>query len=158
MSEALARRATWALAALRAGLASSVVASGGRRWGPHVEADVLAATFARWGVPRDRIYPELASLTTAENAVFTAALLERIGAERAIVVTCSWHMPRALACFRAAGVRCVALPAPAPPASFVTTARRAVHEALSGRLDRYNLARIAAIRARGDHHPFDPVP
>lgn len=158
MSSALARRAAWAHAALRCGLGSAVVTSGGRRWGEHVEADVLARALRRWGIPESRIFPELSSLTTAENAIFTAALLARLGAERAIVVTCAWHMPRALACFRAAGVRSAPLPAPAPPASLLTSARRTIHEALSGRLDRYNLARLATIRARGVPHPFDPAP
>jgi uncharacterized SAM-binding protein YcdF (DUF218 family) len=158
MSAALERRATWAHAALRCGLAASVITSGGRRWGEHVEADVLARAFTSWGVPDAHVFPELSSLTTAENALFSAALLRRIGAERAIVVTCEWHMPRALACFRAAGVPALALPAPAPPSSLLNRARRTLHEVLSGRLDRYNLARVATIRARGVPHPFDTSP
>jgi uncharacterized SAM-binding protein YcdF (DUF218 family) len=155
MSAAMARRATWGLAAIRSGLASSIIPSGGRRWGEHVEAEVLSRAFVAAGIPSDRIFPELSSLTTVENAMFSAALLRRLSARRAIIVTCAWHMPRALSSFRAAGVRCVALSAPTPPASMATRLKRAVHEQLSSRLDRYNLERIAAVRARGDVHPFD---
>ena len=155
MSAALARRAAWGLAAIRSGLASSIVPSGGRRWGEHVEAEVLARAFVSAGVPESRIFPELSSLTTFENAMFSAALLRRLSARRVTVVTCAWHMPRALSSFRAAGIRAVALPAPTPPASVVTRLKRVIHERVSGRLDRYNLERIAVVRARGEAHPFD---
>ncbi len=154
-SDALRRRASWAAAAYRAGLGSAIVPAGGRRWGAHVEAEAMRRWLVRNGVPDDRIFPELCSLTTVENAVFSASVLRRLGGRRAVVVTCSWHMPRALACFAAAGVPTVGVPAPPPPASMLTKVRRAVHEVLSGRLDRYNLERIAAIRARGEAHPFD---
>jgi uncharacterized SAM-binding protein YcdF (DUF218 family) len=157
-SGALRRRASWAAAAYRAGLASRIIAAGGRRWGDHVEAEATFRWLVQSGVPEDRILMELCSLTTAENAIFSAPLLRSLSKSRAIVVTCAWHMPRAVACFRAVGIEAIALSAPPPPSTLVTKVRRKVHELLSGRLDRHNFARIAAIRARGDAHPFDREP
>ncbi|NUO52408.1 MAG: YdcF family protein, partial [Polyangiaceae bacterium] len=148
-SGALRRRAAWAAAAYRAGLASKIIAAGGRRWGDHVEAEAIARWLVKSGVPEDRVLMELCSLTTAENAIFSVPLLRRLEKSRAIVVTCEWHMPRAVAAFEAVGIEAIALAAPPPPSTLVTKVRRKVHELLSGRLDRHNFARIAAFRARG---------
>lgn len=157
-SAALRRRAAWAAAAYRAGLVSKIIAAGGRRWGDHVEAEATSRWLVKRGVPEDRVLMELCSLTTAENAIFSRPLLQSLDKSRAIVVTCAWHMPRAVACFEAVGIEPIALAAPPPPSSLVTRVRRSVHELLSGRLDRHNFARIAAIHARGDAHPFDREP
>ncbi len=154
-SSALARRARWAAAAWRTGRFGAVIAAGGRAWGPHVEARVLCHELAAAGVPEARLFPELCSLTTLENALFARGVMRRIGSERATLVTCDWHMPRALACFSAAGVRALPLPAPSPPSSAVVRLRRAIHEAVSARLDRRGAWRVLADRARGERHPFD---
>ncbi len=53
---------------------------------------------------------EAASRTTRENALLTKHLLESHGVGRVLLVTHSWHMPRALRSFRTAGVD--AVPAP----------------------------------------------
>ncbi len=50
----------------------------------------------RAGVPAGVVIEEQCSLSTYENAIFSAAILARLGAEKAIVVTCPWHLPRAL--------------------------------------------------------------
>lgn len=154
LSSTLRRRADWAVVAHRVGLGRWVVPSGGRRWGAHVEAERLEVYLARGGVPRDAIYPELMSLTTAENAVFTAELLRRIGARRALVVTCAWHMARALASFRALGVDALPLPVPEGPATLWEGVRRRAHEAVSRRLDAWTVGRVRRARARRPH-PFD---
>jgi uncharacterized SAM-binding protein YcdF (DUF218 family) len=84
--------------------AALVVCSGGRRWPDGVEADAMARELARAGVPERAIVRERCSLTTRENARYTAAVLGRRGIQRATVVTCSWHLPRALAFFADAGL------------------------------------------------------
>jgi len=82
-----------------------VVASGGRSWGGLVEADVMARELERRGVPMGAIVRERCSLTTRDNARFAAEALARRGIHSAFVVSCEWHLPRALALFRRAGVR-----------------------------------------------------
>ncbi len=105
-----ARRAATGASAFFAGVAPRIVVSGGRRWGSHVEARALRRALEGAGVPASAVVEELCSLSTYENAVFSAAVLARLGARRAAVVTCPWHMARALRSFRAAGVDAVPLP------------------------------------------------
>jgi uncharacterized SAM-binding protein YcdF (DUF218 family) len=115
----LARRVD---AAARAYLATApeigvVVVSGGRRWGTAVEADVMARELVARGVPPSAIVRERCSLSTRDNALFSAALLARRGLSRAAIVTSAWHLPRALSLFSRAGVEgeAVAAEAPGPP-------------------------------------------
>jgi uncharacterized SAM-binding protein YcdF (DUF218 family) len=81
-----------------------VVASGGRRWAGIVEADAMARELARLGVPEGAIVRERCSLSTRDNARFAAAALERRGIARATVVTCAWHLARAVTLFTREGV------------------------------------------------------
>jgi cyclophilin family peptidyl-prolyl cis-trans isomerase/uncharacterized SAM-binding protein YcdF (DUF218 family) len=104
-----------------------VVASGGRRWAGSadhaprppegwpevVEADAMARELLWLGVPEKAIVRERCSLSTRENARFAAAALERRGIARATVVTCAWHLPRAVALFARAGVEADGLAVPA---------------------------------------------
>jgi uncharacterized SAM-binding protein YcdF (DUF218 family) len=55
------------------------------------------------GVPPEAIVVEKRSRNTAENARFTAQLLEPKTGQTWLLVTSKVHMPRALACFRSAG-------------------------------------------------------
>jgi cyclophilin family peptidyl-prolyl cis-trans isomerase len=77
-----------------------------------VEADAMREELVRAGVPADAIVRERCSLSTRENARFTAALLRRRGMRRVTVVTCDWHLPRALAAFRRAGLEVEGFAAP----------------------------------------------
>lgn len=155
LSPTLRRRADWAGVAYASGLGRWVVASGGRRWGEHVEAERVASHLAGRGVPSDALVPELLSLTTAENAIFCAQLLESVGARRALLVTCEWHMARALACFRSVGVDALPLPVLAAPSGLWTRAYRRGHEVVSSRLDAWSLRRVQGVRGRRGAHPFD---
>jgi cyclophilin family peptidyl-prolyl cis-trans isomerase/uncharacterized SAM-binding protein YcdF (DUF218 family) len=89
-----------------------VVASGGRRWSGVVEADAMARELARLGVPPEVIVRERCSLSTRDNARFATAALERRGITRATVVTCAWHLPRAVALFARHGVEADGVAAP----------------------------------------------
>ncbi len=55
---------------------------------------------AAQGIPQERIVHEEAASSTVENAKFTKPMLDRIGAERVILVTNGFHAPRSLAVFR----------------------------------------------------------
>jgi len=132
---AAARRAAAAAAAYGRGVAPRVVASGGRRWGEQIEARVLRERLVDAGVPERAIVLEMCSLSTRENALFVSALLRGSGARSVAIVTCPWHMPRALANFEQAGVAAVAIPAHAPAAGWLTAVRRRIHELVGGWLD-----------------------
>ena len=67
------------------------------------EAVQARAFFESLGVPAQRMQFEAASRTTYENAVMTAALPGVDKGRPWLLVTSAWHMPRALATFRAAG-------------------------------------------------------
>jgi len=54
------------------------------------------------GVPESAIRVENRSMSTRENAVFSAPVLRQLGAHRVILVTTWYHSRRALACFRQA--------------------------------------------------------
>lgn len=66
------------------------------------------------GVPATAIVREGRSLSTRENAVYTAELLHKHTGETVVLLTSDFHMRRAVACFRKAGVK--VLPRPAPDA------------------------------------------
>jgi uncharacterized SAM-binding protein YcdF (DUF218 family) len=61
------------------------------------------AFFESLGVPDERMQFEAASRTTYENAVLSAAAPGVDKSRPWLLVTSAWHMPRALATFRAAG-------------------------------------------------------
>jgi len=50
------------------------------------------------------------SLTTEENAVYSAQMLARDGIGRVLLVTHAWHMPRAVGAFERAGVETIPAP------------------------------------------------
>jgi uncharacterized SAM-binding protein YcdF (DUF218 family) len=110
---ALARRVeTGARTYLERGDAHTVVVvSGGRRWGEAIEADAMARDLALRGVPAGAIVRERCSLSTRENARFTAELLGRRGLHRAALVTCPFHLLRATTLFSSAGVEVEAIAA-----------------------------------------------
>ena len=124
LTTAAAGRAEAAAEAFRAGVAPRIVASGGRRWGAAVEALAIAEALALRGVPKEAILVEMWSLTTYENAVFSAAMLRKLHARSAAIVSCSWHVPRALQSFRAAGVEALAWPRDRAPGLYDRVAER----------------------------------
>jgi uncharacterized SAM-binding protein YcdF (DUF218 family) len=130
-----------------AGVAPRIVVSGGRRWGAQVEARTLRAALVRAGVPEAAVIEELCSLSTHENAVCSAALLGRLGARRAAVVTCPWHMARALQCFRGAGVDAIAHPTGPVEVSWSERLYLEAHEVVCSVLDARSLRRAEVLAA-----------
>lgn len=111
---AAARRVARAAEAFRAGLAPRVVVTGGRTWEGRVEADRMADELVTSGVPRERLLLERASRTTHDNAVLTARLLAPLGCRHIGLVSCDWHLARALWSFRREGFTAVPVAAPSP--------------------------------------------
>ena len=99
----LEERVAAAAALWRAGAGRHVVATGGVTQGaPRAEATALAEGLAAAGVPDVIVEPR--ALTTADNARFTAALLEPLGAGTVWLVTQPFHGRRAALLFRRAGL------------------------------------------------------
>jgi uncharacterized SAM-binding protein YcdF (DUF218 family) len=128
LSGAPRRRVERAARAYAEGLAEVLVVSGGRRWNGIVEADALADALVLAGVPREALVLERESKTTHENAVMTARLLRAKSWRSVGVVTCDWHLPRALYCFERAGLSATGLGAASPPISPGRRLLRALRE------------------------------
>ena len=90
-----------------------ILASGGHVFDP--EGDSLARVMADsliqdFGVDLDAVWIEDRSRNTAENARFSAELLQAKGAGRVLLVTHAIHMPRAVAAFRQTGIEVIPAP------------------------------------------------
>ena len=84
-----------------------VMLSGGRSPGRPpglTEAEAGAIFLEDLGVPREAMRLDRAALTTRENAINVAAMLEEEGIERFLLVTSALHMRRSEAAFRAVGL------------------------------------------------------
>jgi uncharacterized SAM-binding protein YcdF (DUF218 family) len=90
-----------------------IIYSGGNSailFGEGVEADIAVREFEALGIAHDRITAEEQSRNTIENAVFSRLLANPQPGERWLLVTSAYHMPRAIAVFRAAGFPVEAYP------------------------------------------------
>jgi uncharacterized SAM-binding protein YcdF (DUF218 family) len=97
-----------ALLARRTGL--PVLASGGEvpLGRPTLAALIEQTLRTDYGI--ERVWTETQSRTTAENAIFSAAMLRSLGISRVLLVTHAWHMPRAKTAFEANRIEVVAAP------------------------------------------------
>ncbi|MFQ5774081.1 MAG: YdcF family protein [Kiloniellaceae bacterium] len=101
---ALRRRIAHGVRLFDEGRADRILLTGrGRR--AAVEAEVMRDRALAAGVPNDRIVLEAESLSTLENAAFSARIMRARGWRSALVVTDFLHVPRALLAFRSVGVR-----------------------------------------------------
>jgi uncharacterized SAM-binding protein YcdF (DUF218 family) len=90
---------------------AKIIFSGGTSpsWGPGPsEAAIVERYFVSFGIPAERISIEERSLTTEENASFTAKMVRPSPSSRWLLVTSAYHMPRAMVAFRKAGFNVVA--------------------------------------------------
>ena len=101
------------------------------------EADVADDALKALGVDQGRIMIERRSRNTYENAVFSAATVHPQPGQAWLLVTEAYHMPRSMACFRAAGFD--VYPA---PTDYLTSGKlsSAVHFDLTGHLDEMAVA------------------
>ena len=74
------------------------------------EADYALTMLEALGVAKERLTAERLSRNTIENAVFSLLLAQPKPGERWLLLTSAYHMPRAMAAFRAAGFPVEAYP------------------------------------------------
>lgn len=103
---ALQRRAEHAVALWRAGYAPYIICSGGYTvFNPLPEASACVDAIVGLGVPRGAVFPEAASRSTEENAIFTSQLMAARGWRSVLVVTDNYHILRSEYLFGLLGVR-----------------------------------------------------
>jgi uncharacterized SAM-binding protein YcdF (DUF218 family) len=104
-----ADRATHTLQLYKLGIIKKVIISGGsgRLDGSGVrEADDLADFLKLAGIPSEDLIIENESKNTHESARYVSAILSKLdGPKECLVITSAYHLPRAMACFRKAGVK-----------------------------------------------------
>ncbi|WP_119165636.1 YdcF family protein [Algihabitans albus] len=85
---------------------AEILYSSGARWpadAPLSEADYAADLLEDLGVAPERIRREDRSRNTRENALYALEMADPQPGETWLLVTSAFHMPRAVACFRAVG-------------------------------------------------------
>ncbi len=129
------RRALRAESAFHSGLTRHILACGGKAWNGVRECDALCAFLVERGLPEAALDRESRSRSTRQNAHYAAELLLPRGVRHVWLVTCDWHMPRALRCFEGAGFQAQPLPALSPPMAIGAELLRAGRERLCLALD-----------------------
>jgi uncharacterized SAM-binding protein YcdF (DUF218 family) len=132
---ALARRCARGAELHRARRGAIVVACGGCVWGDIVEADAIADEIVARGVPREHVVRERMSVSTRDNARFAAIALAKRGIDRAAIVTCDWHLPRAIRAFEKEGLVVSGHPVASAKMGFMRSAYRTIRERVAARID-----------------------
>lgn len=89
-----------------------VIVSGAALEGTVSESQIMASRLRQHGVPPEAIIQENRSLTTYDNARYTAQLLEDLNLDKVLLVTSALHMPRSMGVFRKQGVDAIAAGSP----------------------------------------------
>lgn len=103
-SPALARRVAHAVALARAGQVENLLMSGGPVGHPIPEARVMRDLALAAGLDPARVHVEEESRDTIGNARLSAPIVAARGWTRLLVVTDTYHLPRALLIFRRHGL------------------------------------------------------
>lgn len=110
-SPSLARRAAHAAALYHRGLAPAVLCTGGVTTGPVSEAAAACGYATALGVPPEATFLEERATTTHENALYSAAEMQRHGWHTAILVSDGFHLYRAALLFQRSGIAVYPSPA-----------------------------------------------
>ncbi len=105
-------RTDTANALYKAARAPQIIVSGAALDGGVSEATIMANALERAGVNSKDIIAEKRSLTTRENALYTAELLQQKGIQNFLLVSSALHMPRAMASFQGLGLHPTAAGSP----------------------------------------------
>jgi uncharacterized SAM-binding protein YcdF (DUF218 family) len=87
-----------------------IILSGGASIGVLPEAEVMKGLLLTLGVDKGKIYTDVNSRNTEENAQEVKKLCERMGCRRVVLVTSAYHMRRAVLSFQKAGLEVVPYP------------------------------------------------
>ncbi len=131
------------IALFEAGAAPKLILTGGSATSNPAVAEAMKAAAIEAGVPEDAITVETASLSTLQNALFTADTGAVAPEAPIILVSHRYHLPRANASFRWAGFTDVTNAAADPNGGFVIS-EGMLWEALKWP---YNVVRAAAASA-----------
>lgn len=104
-SPAMARRVSHAVELLRSGRVGALLMTGGATTSPTPEAWIMRQLALDAGTPPEYVHVEDRALNTIENALYSAPLVHAHGWNRLVVVTDSFHLPRARYIFRRFGLR-----------------------------------------------------
>ncbi len=107
---ALKRRIKHGVRVLNERRVTYLVVSGGVTGPPPAEAEVMRAMAVDLGVSDERIVVENRAVNTFENGVYSGRIIRERGWRQVVVVTDSFHMPRALYVFRRLGLTAVGDP------------------------------------------------
>ncbi|MGZ3416278.1 MAG: peptidylprolyl isomerase [Polyangiales bacterium] len=98
---------------------AAIIACGGRHWSGVVEADAIARGLISRGIDEARIERERLSLTTIENLREGRARAGVLGKDACFaIVSCEWHLPRAMAVARGMRLEAIGVPAAAAKQPF----------------------------------------
>ena len=106
-------RALHAFRLFTANKSKLIIVSGGNvfsQQGVEPEAYYTSELLKEWGIPSEAVLFEGHSRNTYENAMETKKLLKARQIDKILLITSAFHMPRALATFRTAGIN--AIPSP----------------------------------------------
>jgi uncharacterized SAM-binding protein YcdF (DUF218 family) len=92
-------RIGFGLKLFRSSKANTILLSGGE-----LEALQMAKKLEQQGIPANALQTETESMSTHENALYSAAILKREKRLRILLVTSAIHMPRAVASFKRQGL------------------------------------------------------
>ena len=116
-SEALRRRLTVALESYQGQLIIACGAQGANE--PCAEGDLMRGWLLERGVPPEDVIAETASFNTRENRAYARAIMQERGLSQALVVTSDYHVARALALCRQAGIEATGKGSPSKPEYFI---------------------------------------
>lgn len=105
-----ADRLVYAVQLYKAGKAPRLLVTGGAPPGARSEAEIMSDLLQVMGVPASAILQERESRDSHDNAVYTAAMLNRLGMKKILLVTSAFHMRRSEALFAGRGLEVIPAP------------------------------------------------
>jgi uncharacterized SAM-binding protein YcdF (DUF218 family) len=145
---ALRRRLEHGVAVFLEREAAHLLVSGGVVGPPPAEAHVMRDLALARGVAAERIIVEDMARNTFENAVYCGRIMRERGWRRVVVVTDSFHLPRALYVFRRLGLEVAGEGVPRRPGISRLSWTRAHLD------ERIRMVRSAGLFAIGAHKPL----